>query len=107
MGFPSQTWPGLLDDLNRLAFPYRWVARGDAFTARRRHTAGRQNVNMVIAADEIGAIRPRQVRLKVIMSCLVPAGIRARTINRSAHAERSIIAFSIAFLRLRKTPALD
>ena len=25
MGFPSQTWPGLLDELNRLAFPYRWV----------------------------------------------------------------------------------
>jgi len=27
MGFPSQTWPGLLDDLNRLAFPYRWTTR--------------------------------------------------------------------------------
>ncbi len=27
MGFPSQTWPGLLDDLNRLAFEYRWVIR--------------------------------------------------------------------------------
>ncbi len=27
MGFPSQTWPGLLDDLNRLAFPYRWAPR--------------------------------------------------------------------------------
>ena len=27
MGFPSQTWPGLLDDLNRLPFPYRWVTR--------------------------------------------------------------------------------
>jgi len=27
MGFPSQTWPGLLDGLNRLAFPYRWVTR--------------------------------------------------------------------------------
>jgi type IV secretion system protein TrbE len=27
MGFPSQTWPGLLDDLNRLAFDYRWVTR--------------------------------------------------------------------------------
>ena len=26
-GFPSQTWPGLLDDLNRLAFPYRWMTR--------------------------------------------------------------------------------
>ena len=27
LGFPSRTWPGLLDDLNRLAFPYRWVTR--------------------------------------------------------------------------------
>lgn len=27
MGFPSRTWPGLLDDLNRLAFPYRWMTR--------------------------------------------------------------------------------
>lgn len=26
-GFPTITWPGLLDDLNRLAFPYRWVVR--------------------------------------------------------------------------------
>jgi len=26
-GVPSQTWPGLLDDLNRLAFPYRWTTR--------------------------------------------------------------------------------
>ena len=26
-GFPTETWPGLLDDLNRLAFPYRWSTR--------------------------------------------------------------------------------
>ncbi|MEZ0243687.1 MAG: conjugal transfer protein TrbE [Sphingomonas sp.] len=26
-GFPSATFPGLLDDINRLAFPYRWVTR--------------------------------------------------------------------------------
>jgi type IV secretion system protein VirB4 len=26
-GFPSSTWPGLLDELNRLAFPYRWATR--------------------------------------------------------------------------------
>ncbi len=26
-GFPSSTWPGMLDELNRLAFPYRWVTR--------------------------------------------------------------------------------
>src|SRR5580700_9289646 len=27
MGFPSRTWPGLLDELNRLAFSYRWATR--------------------------------------------------------------------------------
>lgn len=26
-GFPDQTWPGLLDELNRLGLAYRWVAR--------------------------------------------------------------------------------
>jgi type IV secretion system protein TrbE len=26
-GFPTETWPGLLDELNRLAFPYRWASR--------------------------------------------------------------------------------
>ncbi|MGH6956445.1 MAG: conjugal transfer protein TrbE, partial [Caulobacteraceae bacterium] len=26
-GFPTATWPGLLDELNRLAFPYRWTTR--------------------------------------------------------------------------------
>jgi type IV secretion/conjugal transfer VirB4 family ATPase len=26
-GFPSETWPGVLDELNRLAFPYRWSTR--------------------------------------------------------------------------------
>lgn len=26
-GFPTATWPGLLDELNRLAFPYRWSTR--------------------------------------------------------------------------------
>ncbi|MDR6624445.1 conjugal transfer protein TrbE [Caulobacter segnis] len=27
VGFPTATFPGLLDDLNRLAFPYRWSTR--------------------------------------------------------------------------------
>lgn len=27
IGFPSATFPGILDDLNRLAFPYRWSTR--------------------------------------------------------------------------------
>ena len=27
VGFPTATTPGILDDLNRLAFPYRWLTR--------------------------------------------------------------------------------
>lgn len=27
IGFPTVTWPGLLDDLNRLPFAYRWTTR--------------------------------------------------------------------------------
>jgi len=27
IGFPTMTFPGLLDELNRLAFPYRWATR--------------------------------------------------------------------------------
>ena len=30
MGFPSATYPGILDELNRHAFPYRWVTRAIA-----------------------------------------------------------------------------
>jgi type IV secretion/conjugal transfer VirB4 family ATPase len=30
MGFPSSTYPGVLDELNRLAFPYRWSTRAIA-----------------------------------------------------------------------------
>ncbi len=30
MGFPSATHPGILDELNRLAFPYRWSSRAIA-----------------------------------------------------------------------------
>src|SRR5262245_26317976 len=26
-GFPTSTWPGLLDELNRLGFAYRWSTR--------------------------------------------------------------------------------
>ena len=30
MGFPSITWPGILDDLNRLTISYRWSTRAIA-----------------------------------------------------------------------------
>jgi type IV secretion system protein VirB4 len=35
-GFPTSTWPGLLDELNRLGFSYRWSTR---FLALDKHAA--------------------------------------------------------------------
>lgn len=32
VGFPTATVPGILDDLNRLAFPYRWSTRRSCST---------------------------------------------------------------------------
>ena len=43
MGFPSQTWPGLLDDLNRLAFPYRWATRAICLDKTDADQAARQD----------------------------------------------------------------
>ena len=38
-GFPTSTWPGVLDELNRLAFAYRWVTR---FICLDKHAAERE-----------------------------------------------------------------
>ncbi|ETI64958.1 conjugal transfer protein TrbE [Sphingobium sp. C100] len=42
-GFPAATWPGMLDDLNRLGFPYRWATR---FLCLDRDEAERQLVRL-------------------------------------------------------------
>lgn len=36
IGFPTATTPGILDELNRLAFPYRWATRAVIATDRNR-----------------------------------------------------------------------
>jgi Type II/IV secretion system protein len=36
VGFPTATHPGILDELNRLAFPYRWSTRAACSTRPRR-----------------------------------------------------------------------
>src|SRR3546814_14139447 len=53
-GFPTSTWPGILDDLNRLGFAYRWstrflcldkaVAEKELGRLRRQWFAKRKNV---------------------------------------------------------------
>lgn len=57
-GFPTSTYPGLLDELNRLAFPYRWSTRaimldkGDAVRLvgkiRRQWFAKRKSVAAIL-----------------------------------------------------------
>jgi type IV secretion system protein TrbE len=42
-GFPTTTWPGLLDDLNRLGFAYRWMTR---FLFLSKSDAGRELVRL-------------------------------------------------------------
>jgi type IV secretion system protein TrbE len=58
VGFPTVTTPGLLDDLNRLAFPYRWTTRAilldktDAIRVltkiRRQWFAKRKNIAAIL-----------------------------------------------------------
>ncbi|MCF5082200.1 conjugal transfer protein TrbE, partial [Pseudomonas lactis] len=53
-GFPTSTWPGILDDLNRLGFAYRWSTRflcldkaeaeGELGRLRRQWFAKRKNI---------------------------------------------------------------
>ena len=53
IGFPTATHPGILDELNRLAFPYRWSTR--AITARqdRRDQAADQNPPAMVRQAQI------------------------------------------------------
>ena len=53
MGFPSQTWPGLLDDLNRLAFPYRWATRAICLDKTDATRAARQNPTAMVRQTQV------------------------------------------------------
>ena len=53
MGFPSQTWPGLLDDLNRLAFPYRWADARHLPRQDRRDQASRQDPAAMVRQAQV------------------------------------------------------
>ena len=53
MGFPSQTWPGLLDDLNRLAFPYRWSTRAICMDKTDAAKAARQDPAPVVRQAQV------------------------------------------------------
>jgi len=99
-GFPSATWPGLLDELNRLAFPYRWSTRAilldktDAVRLlakiRRQWFSKRKSIAAILKQDladraivatntvarfEAGAVDPRSSTLASIRRALAKAGI--------------------------------
>ena len=96
MGFPSQTWPGLLDDLNRLAFPYRWSTRAicldktDATKVlariRRQWFAKRKSImailKEVMTNEALGAAGQRRRQQGARRRCSV-AGARLRPRRRS------------------------
>src|SRR5882672_863653 len=75
MGFPSITYPGILDDLNRLAIPYRWSTRA-------------------IALDKIDATRVLNCRVQCIaISSPTPRFLRrnmARKLSRPSLCRRCL-----------------
>ena len=59
MGFPSATYPGLLDELNRLPFPYRWDDAGDLPGQDRRDQAADQDTPAVVRQAEVDRRHPQ------------------------------------------------
>ena len=74
MGFPSVTYPGILDDLNRLALPYRWSTRAIALDKtdatrvltriRRQWFAKRKSVAAIL--KEVMTNEPSSIPMPII-----------------------------------------
>lgn len=85
MGFPSATWPGILDELNRLAFPYRWSTRAitlDKTDATRLLTRIRRQ--WFAKRKSIGAI------LKEVMTNEPSALLDTDAANKAADADAAL-----------------
>ncbi|QUD90147.1 conjugal transfer protein TrbE [Phenylobacterium montanum] len=85
MGFPSRTWPGLLDELNRLAFPYRWTTR--ALCLDKTAAAGvfgRIRRQWFAKRKSIGAI------LKEVMTNEASALVDSDAANKAADADLAL-----------------
>ena len=85
MGFPTQTWPGLLDDLNRLAFPYRWVTRALCLDKTEATTVlSRIRRQWFAKRKSIGAI------LKEVMTNETSALMDSDAANKAADADLAL-----------------
>jgi type IV secretion system protein VirB4 len=85
MGFPTQTWPGLLDDLNRLAFPYRWVTRALCLDKTEATTVlSRIRRQWFAKRKSIGAI------LKEVMTNEASALMDSDAANKAADADLAL-----------------
>jgi type IV secretion/conjugal transfer VirB4 family ATPase len=85
IGFPGATTPGLLDDLNRLAFPYRWTTRAlmlDKVDATR--LLGRIRRQWFAKRKSVAAI------LKEVMTNEASALIDTDAANKAADADAAL-----------------
>jgi type IV secretion system protein VirB4 len=85
VGFPTVTTPGLLDDLNRLAFPYRWSTRAillDKVAAARLLTKVRRQ--WFAKRKSIGAI------LKEVMTNEASTLVDTDAANKAADADAAL-----------------
>lgn len=85
IGFPSATFPGILDDLNRLSFPYRWSTRAlmlDKTDAVRLLTKIRRQ--WFAKRKSIGAI------LKEVMTNEAASLVDADAANKAADADAAL-----------------
>lgn len=84
-GLPTETWPGLLDDLNRLAFPYRWQTRAlllDKLAAAR--LLGRIRRQWFAKRKSIGAI------LREVLTQEASALVDNDAANKAADADAAL-----------------
>lgn len=85
IGFPGATTPGLLDELNRLAFPYRWTTRAimlDKLDATR--LLGKIRRQWFAKRKSLAAI------LKEVMTNEAPALIDSDAANKAADADAAL-----------------
>ncbi|KSB91698.1 conjugal transfer protein TrbE [Caulobacter vibrioides] len=85
VGFPTSTFPGLLDELNRLAFPYRWSTRAvmlDKLDAAK--LLGRIRRQWFAKRKSIGAI------LKEVMTNEASALVDNDAANKAADADAAL-----------------
>ncbi|MBN9466284.1 conjugal transfer protein TrbE [Brevundimonas sp.] len=85
IGFPTSTWPGLLDELNRLAFDYRWTTRAICLDkADASRLLGRIRRQWFAKRKSIGAL------IKEVMTNEASALVDSDAGNKAADADQAL-----------------